>query len=207
MITVDIKKKLRAYNGEQVLQITTEFPDGSITIISGPSGAGKTTFLKIIAGFIDPEKGRIVASGVKWHDSDLKVSVPPQLRKVGFVFQDYALFPNMTALEHLKYATGDRDWIDRLMKIGKLENVSSHKPIYLSGGQQQRLAILRALAPRPRLLLMDEPFSALDQEMKATLLDELRPLFKELGLTVVIVSHNPRELTGIATAQFEVRTD
>ena len=123
---------------------------------------------------------------------------------VGFVFQNYALFPNMTVREHLEYATKDVEWIDRLLTIGKLETLSTHKPEHLSGGQQQRLAILRALAIKPKLLLMDEPFSALDHEMKMVLISELKILFEELGLTVLIVTHNPQELEGLCDGELEI---
>ena len=119
----------------------------------------------------------------------------------GFVFQDYALFPNMTVRQHLAYATADNAWIERLLLIGKLETFSTHKPQYLSGGQQQRLAILRAIATKPKLLLMDEPFSALDAVMKAALIKDLKILFDELGTTVLIVTHNPQELADLATAE------
>ncbi len=117
---------------------------------------------------------------------------------VGFVFQDYALFPNMTVQQHLEYATNDLAWIEKLLSIGKLETFANHKPEYLSGGQQQRLAILRALAIKPKLLLMDEPFSALDPEMKSVLIKELKVIFGEMGATVLIVTHNPKELDGLA---------
>jgi molybdate transport system ATP-binding protein len=198
MISIDIEKKLKAYQGQQVLKIAGEFATGSITKIYGPSGVGKTTFLKIIAGFVQPEKGNIVVDDNIWLGTSSKISLPPQKRMAGFVFQDYALFPNMTVLQHLQYATKDAAWTDRLLAIGKLETLTSHKPEYLSGGQQQRLAILRALATKPKLLLMDEPFSALDPKMKAGLIGELQLLFKELGTTVFIVSHNPQELEGLA---------
>ena len=104
----------------------------------------------------------------------------------------------MTVQQHLEYATDDQEWIKRLLQIGKLETLTNHKPEYLSGGQQQRLAILRALAIKPKLLLMDEPFSALDPEMKSALTSKLKLLFDELGTTVLIVTHNPQELEGIA---------
>jgi len=198
MITVAIEHKLNAYNGQQQLRIRQEFPEGSITRISGPSGAGKTTFLKIIAGFIRPDKGRIVADNVTWLDTAANISVPPEKRLAGFVFQGYALFPNMTVQQHLQYATHDKAWINRLLKLGKLETFTGQKPAYLSGGQQQRLAILRALATKPKLLLMDEPFSALDQQMRAELIHELKLLFAELGTTVLIVSHYPQELEGLS---------
>src|ERR1700760_4792770 len=114
MIRIDIEKKLKTYKGEQVLKIARQFETGGITKIYGPSGAGKSTFLKIIAGFITPEKGTIIVDGNVWLDSSSKINVPPQKRTVGFVFQDYALFPNMTVQEHLEYATKDIIWINRL---------------------------------------------------------------------------------------------
>jgi molybdate transport system ATP-binding protein len=201
MITIDIEKKLKAYQGQQVLKIKRQFDEGSITKIYGPSGVGKTTFLKIIAGFIQPEKGDINVGGINWLDTSSKINLPPQKRMAGFVFQDYALFPNMTVQQHLAYATNDKLWIKRLLEMGKLETLTTHKPQYLSGGQQQRLAILRALTIKPKLLLMDEPFSALDPEMKSALTNELKILFKELGTTVLIVSHNPQELEELAEGE------
>lgn len=206
MIKVDIEKKLRAYNGLQVLAIKRDFTPGHITRITGPSGAGKTTFIKMIAGLITPDTGSISAD-VVWFDADKKINIPPQQRKVGFVFQDYALFPNMTVLQHLTYATADTAWINRLLQLGKLTDFTDHKPAHLSGGQQQRLAILRALAIKPRLLLMDEPFSALDIKMKTILITDLKELFKELNATVLIVSHNPQELDGICDNELTINRD
>lgn len=204
MIIVDIVKKLKAYKGQQVLKISAQFQSGSITKISGPSGAGKTTFLKIIAGLVDPEKGIIKVDDDVWLDTSAKISLSPQKRRVGFVFQNYALFPNMTVRRHLEYATEDNEWIDRLLAIGKLETFTKHKPEYLSGGQQQRLSILRAMAIKPQLLLMDEPFSALDPKMKSELIPELKSIWKELGTTTLIVTHNPHELEGLSDAEMEI---
>jgi molybdate transport system ATP-binding protein len=204
MIIINIEKKLKAYSGQQWLKVNREFANGSITKIHGPSGAGKTTLLKIIAGLVAPEKGIIKVDGFIWLDTSTKTALSPQKRMAGFVFQNYALFPNMTVREHLEYATKDVEWIDRLLTIGKLETLSTHKPEHLSGGQQQRLAILRALAIKPKLLLMDEPFSALDHEMKMVLISELKVLFAELGLTVLIVTHNPQELDGLCNGELEI---
>ncbi|MDB5026026.1 MAG: ATP-binding cassette protein [Mucilaginibacter sp.] len=204
MITVDIEKKLKAYHGQQVLKIAGQFENGSVTKIYGPSGAGKTTFLKVIAGLINPEKGKIAVGDIIWLDTALRISLSPQKRKVGFVFQSYALFSNMTVQQHLAYATDDKQWIKRLLEIGKLETFAKHKPEYLSGGQQQRLAILRAMAIKPKLLLMDEPFSALDPKMKSGLIPELKLLWEELGTTTLIVSHNPQELEGLADREMEI---
>jgi molybdate transport system ATP-binding protein len=199
MISIDIEKKLKAYGGLQVLKISRQFAEGCVTKVYGPSGAGKTTFLKIVAGFIEPENGKITSEGITWLDTTSKINLPPQKRGIGFVFQDYALFPHMTVREHLEYATKDDEWIKHLLQLGGLETLTTHKPEYLSGGQQQRLAILRALAIKPKLLLMDEPFSALDPEMKADLITELKNLTKEIGSTVLIVSHNQQELESWAT--------
>jgi molybdate transport system ATP-binding protein len=197
MISIDIEIKLKAYHGRQLLRIKSQFGKGSITKVLGPSGSGKTTLLKIIAGLSAPEKGKIIADGVTWFDAEQKINLSTQKRNIGFVFQNYALFPNMSVQQHLEYATNDTGWIKQLLQLGQLDNFIDHKPDHLSGGQQQRMAILRALATKPKLLLMDEPFSALDSKMKAVLLDELKPLFKQLGATVIIVSHNLQELEAL----------
>lgn len=204
MIAVDIEKKLKAYNGLQVLRIKKDFLPGGITRITGPSGAGKTTLLKMIAGLLLPDSGFIKAQGTTWFDASQRINLSPQQRRVGFVFQDYALFPNMAVKQHLEYVTNDAEWISRLLHIGGLETFADHKPDHLSGGQQQRLAIMRALAIKPKLLLMDEPFSALDLKMKSALIKDLQVVFKELGTTTLIVSHNPQELDGISGDELEI---
>jgi molybdate transport system ATP-binding protein len=201
MIRIAIEKNLKAYQGKQVLKIEKEFSIGTITNIFGPSGSGKTTFLKMIAGLAMPDKGSVVVDDVVWFDASVNVNLPSQKRMPGFVFQDYALFPNMTVKQHLEYATNDSDWIKRLLIIGKLETLTEHKPEYLSGGQQQRLAILRALAIKPKLILMDEPFSALDPEMKSGLINDLKLVFSEIGVTALIVSHNQQELGDLADGE------
>ena len=206
MIRIDIEKKLKAYGGQQVLKIAHEFPSGTITKIYGQSGAGKTTFLKIIAGLVKPEKGKIIVDDTTWLDTNFKVSLSPQKRMVGFAFQNYALFPNMTVRQHLQYGTDDEQWITRLLSIGTLEPFADHKPEYLSGGQQQRLAILRALSIKPKLLLMDEPFSALDPEMRSELIDALKLLWAEMGTTVLIVSHSLQELEGLTNRAFYINS-
>jgi molybdate transport system ATP-binding protein len=204
MIVADIEKRLKAYNGLQVLKINKEFIRGSITRITGPSGVGKTTFFKMLAGLIMPDSGTIKTNDAVWFDAAHKVNLTPQQRHIGFVFQDYALFPNMTVMQHLKYATDDTTWITRLLKIGRLDTFTGHKPSNLSGGQQQRLAILRALAIKPKLLLMDEPFSALDLTMRSALIKDLQAVFAELGATTLIISHTPQELDDISTDELEI---
>jgi molybdate transport system ATP-binding protein len=194
MISIDIEIKLEAHHGGQLLRIKRQFNKGSIAKILGPSGSGKTTLLKIIAGLSSTQSGKVIANGAIWFDAEQKINLSPQKRNVGFVFQNYALFPNMTVLQHLEYATNDADWIKQLLQLGQLDKFTTHKPDHLSGGQQQRLAILRALAVKPKLLLMDEPFSALDSKMKTLLIEELKSLIKQLDITTIIVSHNLQEL-------------
>ncbi|MGY3214319.1 ATP-binding cassette domain-containing protein [Mucilaginibacter sp. HD30] len=198
MIDINIEKELKGYAGAGTIKIKHQFAKGSITKIHGPSGAGKTTFLKILAGLVQADTGKIIVNNVAWLDSERQVNLSPQARRVGFVFQDYALFPNMSVKQHLEYATTDQPWINRLLHLGKLETLTTHKPHHLSGGQQQRLAILRALAIRPQVILMDEPFSALDRAMKSELIGDLKSIFSALSATVLIVSHNPDELVNIA---------
>ncbi|RKR82961.1 molybdate transport system ATP-binding protein [Mucilaginibacter gracilis] len=204
MIAIDIEQKMRSYQGHTILKVKAQIALNSVTKIYGPSGCGKTTLLKIIAGLVVPQKGKIRVGNDVWLDSEAKVNLLPQQRKVGFIFQDYALFPNMTVVKHLQYATDDKVWINRLLHFGRLETLQQHKPQYLSGGQQQRLAILRALAIKPRILLMDEPFSALDQDMRGVIINELKVLIDELSCTCLIVSHNPDELAFIANAELRL---
>ncbi|PJJ83654.1 ATP-binding cassette domain-containing protein [Mucilaginibacter auburnensis] len=204
MISVAIEKKLKGYAGAGTLKVQHQFATGSVTAIHGPSGAGKTTFLKIVAGLTSPENGLITVNEQVWLDTARKVNLSPQQRRLGFVFQDYALFPNMSVTEHMQYATNDKDWIDYLLKAGKLETLTKHQPAYLSGGQQQRLAILRALAIKPQIILMDEPFSALDKLTKNELIIELSAVFKTLKSTVLVVTHNPDELSRIADEELYI---
>lgn len=207
MINVDIKKTLKTCGAGQLLHINKAFATGSVTRITGPSGSGKTTFLKMLAGLIEPDEGSISIRDVEWFNSDNGINLTPQLRRAGFVFQDYALFPNMTVMQHLQYACNDNDWTNVLLKIGGLDLFANKKPLLLSGGQQQRLAILRALAVKPKVLLMDEPFSAIDVKTKAKLLADLQILFQHINTTVIAVTHNPQELDGIATDELIIGED
>ncbi len=202
MIQVDILKRIRTYNGHNQLQINTSFAAGRVTQIIGPSGAGKTTFLKILAGLLPPDRGYIKVENEIWLDTPAKICVSPQIRRVGFVFQDYALFPHLTVLQHLLYGTSDKEYAERLLALGQMQAFQHHKPRHLSGGQQQRVAILRALATKPKVLLMDEPFSALDNALKVNLLTDLKPLLTELQTTCLIVTHHPLETGGFAEHTF-----
>lgn len=197
MISIDIEKKLNTYQGNHVLKVFVEMETGGLTKISGPSGAGKSTFLNIIAGLTAAEEGKIMVDNEIWLDTSAKINLSSQKRKTGFVFQHYALFPNMTVQQQLEYATSDQNFIEELLDFGRLTPFIKHKPVQLSGGQQQRLAILRALAIKPKVLLMDEPFSALDIKTKTTLIEELKILLDISSISTIIVSHNLHELESL----------
>lgn len=196
MIEIDISKRIKTYKGWEELKVNTLFETGKVTRITGPSGVGKTTLLKILAGLVTPEQGLIKFNQDVWFDSVRRFSKRIQERNVGFVFQDYALFPNMTVEEHLKFGTNNHTYIDQLLAIGEMQSFRQHLPNQLSGGQQQRLAILRALSTKPALLLMDESFSALDKKLKSSLLEKLQALFLAQGTTVLLVTHHEAELEG-----------
>ncbi|PSR53421.1 molybdenum ABC transporter ATP-binding protein [Adhaeribacter arboris] len=202
MIEVAIQKNIKTYNGNNQLLINTTFATNTITQIFGPSGAGKTTFLKILAGLVQPEQGYISVENEIWLNTRIQINWSPQKRQTGFVFQDYALFPHLTVEQHLLFGTSDTSYVQRLLAIGKMQAFYRHKPKFLSGGQQQRLAILRALSTKPRLLLLDEPFSALDYALKQSLLLDLKQLFTELQTTCLVVTHHPLETEGWAEHSF-----
>jgi len=204
MIEIDITKRIKTYRGTEAFRLKTTFQSHIITRITGPSGAGKTTLLKIIAGLVLPEQGNIRVDGETWFDAAMKYSRSIQERQVGFVFQDYALFPNMSVEEHLQYGTADPEYIEQLLSIAEMEPFRKNQPHRLSGGQQQRLAILRALSTKPALLLMDEPFSALDEALKLRMMVRLKDLFAVQQTTVLLVTHYQHEMQEFSGAEFRL---
>ncbi|MCZ4225115.1 ATP-binding cassette domain-containing protein [Pedobacter rhodius] len=194
MIKIDIVKKIGGRYGNFELNVNTAFHLNTVTEVSGPSGIGKTTLLKILAGLTLPDAGTVMVENDIWFDKGKNFSKKVQHRHVGFVFQDYALFPNMTVKAHLKYGTDDLAYIDYLLEMGEMKHLENRFPKQLSGGQQQRLGILRALSTKPRLLLLDEPFAALDAALKSRLTNRLRVLFAEQQTTVILISHQENEL-------------
>lgn len=197
MIRASIFKRLHGANGEFSLDASLEVAEGEFVALFGASGVGKTTLLRCIAGLEQPEQGSIVVRGETWLDSAARLNLPPQQRRVGYMFQDYALFPNMTVRGNLEFALrkgADQKRINELLELMALGELQHRKPDSLSGGQKQRVALARALISEPRLLLLDEPFSALDAEMRSRLHDEILRLQKHFGITTVIVSHDVSEV-------------
>jgi len=197
MIELSVKKQLLSAEGSLELMLETTIKEGEFVAFFGQSGAGKTTILRMIAGLETPDSGYIIVNGTPWFDSQKRINLPPAKRPIGFVFQDYALFPNMSVKENLRFALqkGDNPAIvEELIEVIGLRELADRLPTQLSGGQQQRVAMARALVRRPRLLLLDEPLSALDHAMRHKLQDELAKIHQRFGLTTILVSHDPSEI-------------
>ncbi len=180
--------------------VTLEVPDGSLTALLGPSGSGKSTLLRVIAGLEDPDAGRVVIAG------DDATALPVQRRGIGFVFQHYAAFKHMTVRENVAFGLRIRKRpraevaakVDELLGIVGLQGYHGRYPSQLSGGQRQRMALARALAIEPRVLLLDEPFGALDAKVRADLRAWLRRLHDEVHVTTVLVTHDQEEAMEVA---------
>lgn len=201
MIEFKLYKKLHSAGGEMTLDVEINIELGEFVAISGPSGSGKTTLLRLIAGLAHPERGQIKFQEELWLDTSRGVNLSPQKRNVGMVFQDYALFPNMTVRKNLEYALGNKSpskIIDELQQIMELEDLMDRYPSKLSGGQQQRVALARSIVRRPPILLLDEPLSALDVVMRSRLQDYILQLHKRYALTTILVSHDFVEIFKMA---------
>lgn len=196
MIKININKKLHGSNGQMDLDINLDIKQGDFVALAGFSGSGKTTLLRILAGLEDA-RGTIQIGSDIWMDND-KV-LPPQKRQIGFVFQDYALFDNMTVEENLLFVQKDKELADYLLNITELNELKTRLPNTLSGGQKQRVSLCRAMMNKPKLLLMDEPLSALDPAMRMKLQTEILQLHKEFKTTTIMVSHDPSEIYRLAS--------
>ncbi|MFN8679124.1 MAG: sulfate ABC transporter ATP-binding protein [Thermomicrobiales bacterium] len=181
--------------------VSVEVPDGSLTALLGPSGSGKSTLLRAIAGLDQPDSGEVFIDGVA------ATSLPPQRRNVGFVFQHYAAFKHMTVRDNVGFGLRIRKTpkveirrrVDELLHLVQLDGYAERYPAQLSGGQRQRMALARALAVEPRVLLLDEPFGALDARVREELRDWLRRLHENVHVTTVLVTHDQEEAMEVAS--------
>lgn len=191
MIDIEVNKELIGSNGKMNLDIKLNINDGDFIALTGLSGSGKTTLLRILAG-LEQSKSKIKVDNKIWQDD--KKFLPPQQREIGFVFQDYALFTNMSVKQNLLYVNKDEKLANHLLELTELSQLKNRNVTSLSGGQKQRVSLCRALMNRPKLLLMDEPLSALDPSMRTKLQDEILTLHREFKTTTIMVSHDPSEI-------------
>ncbi|MCG8344992.1 MAG: ATP-binding cassette domain-containing protein, partial [Chlorobiales bacterium] len=198
MVIASLKKKLEGADGAFMLETNVEIARGGITAVAGPSGSGKTTFLRMLSGLTSPDEGMLEVDGEVWFRGEPGkkpgINLRPQERKAGVVFQGYALFPHMTVLGNLLYASRNREMAEKLLAMVGLHQLKHVRPSNLSGGQKQRVALARSLMQQPRILLLDEPLSALDENMKAILQDELLKINRDFGVTILIVTHDSSEM-------------
>ncbi|MDD3312777.1 ATP-binding cassette domain-containing protein [Pseudodesulfovibrio sp.] len=203
---LNITKKLRSGGDEFLLRSQFSTTDRAL-VLFGPSGSGKTLTLRAIAGMLKPDKGYIRFNGETLFDSEAGVNVPTRSRHVGYVFQDYALFPHQTVRENIGFglkplfgrlSRGHREYVEELIQVFGLSAVATQKPAALSGGQQQRTALARALATSPKLLLLDEPFSALDQPLRIRMREELSRSLTSFNIPLIMVTHDSDEVESFA---------
>ena len=185
-------------------RVTLEVAAGELVALLGPSGCGKTTLLRIIAGFIAQTSGQVVVGGKRIDD------LPPNRRNIGIVFQNYALFPHMTVAENVGYGlaargtdkTAAKKRAAEMLDLVQLGHLADRLTKQLSGGQQQRVALARALAIEPRVLLLDEPFSALDKSLRLDMQIEIKRIQRAAGTTAIIVTHDQEEALGMAAVSY-----
>jgi iron(III) transport system ATP-binding protein len=200
MITLEVKNLCKQYSSDNypaVEDVSFSLSKGEILTLVGPSGCGKTTTLRIIAGFERPDKGQVILGGKTMTNGNLFIQ--PERRNVGMVFQDHALFPHLTVFKNVAFGLVGRskevikhETVSMLKLVG-LERLANRYPHELSGGERQRVALARALAPRPILLLLDEPFSNLDADMRIQIREEIRAILKGIAATAIFVTHDQEE--------------
>ena len=193
MLSVDITKNLPDFSLSIRFSIERD-----ILVLFGPSGCGKTTTLRSIAGLLQPDGGRIVNDGEVFFDAAGKLFIPPRQRRIGYMFQDFALFPHMSVYRNIWYGVRDHDretrqMYEKLTSLLKIGHLAERSPGQLSGGEKQRVALARALMAQPKILLLDEPLSSLDTETRLEVRNELREMQRIWDIPFILVTHDPDE--------------
>lgn len=201
MLEIRVQKRLRDFD----LDVSLKVPEGEILMLVGENGCGKSTLLNMVAGLINPDAGEISLSGEPLFDSSLRINLPPERRKIGYVFQNYALFPHLTVYENVAFGLRARhlprqkveERVNEQLKAAGLWELRDARAVRISGGQKQRTALARALAIEPSLLLLDEPLAALDIRRQAEMRKELGDLIRNFGVPSIVVTHDLRDVVSI----------
>ena len=213
-LDINIQKTLRS--GERVFQLNAHFcAQGQRVVVAGPSGAGKSLLLKAIAGLMRPDSGHVRIDGQALFDSKAGTNLPPQARHIAYLFQDYALFPHLSVRQNIAFGLR-RGWfnpglndggaaVDYWLDALHLREIAHQAPHALSGGQRQRTALARALVSKPRALLLDEPFAALDPDLRAVMRAELDALQRRLQVPMVLITHDPLDVEVFGEQVLHVR--
>jgi molybdate transport system ATP-binding protein len=194
MIHAELKTRLKYFD----LDISFSSPAEKMLVLIGPSGGGKTTIIRMLAGLTAPEEGRILFQDEVWFDSAQRINLSPQKRCLGYVFQDYTLFPHLNLYDNAAFAAVNKKEVDELFELFKISHLRKRKPHMVSGGERQRCAICQTLARHPRLLLLDEPFSALDAITRRGLREELKNLKASMSFPIIYVTHDINEALFLA---------
>lgn len=202
MIELKLEKELFGVNKNMKLDVEICLENGTFLALSGESGSGKTTFLRCLAG-LEKSKGFIKVDDEIWQDE--KKVLSPQKRRIGFVFQDYALFENLNVKEHFLFVEKDFNLCNKLLEMLDLVELKDRYPTNLSGGQKQRVALGRAMMRKPKILLLDEPLSALDPALRAKLQGEIAKIHTEFKTTTILVSHDPNEIYRLANYMYVLK--
>ncbi|UGU17883.1 ATP-binding cassette domain-containing protein [Sinomicrobium kalidii] len=208
MIELNIHKTLQAAQGPMQLHLEFTVEKGQLVTLYGESGAGKTSTLQMLSGLMQPDNGRISVNGTTWFDKGRNINLRPQRRNIGYVFQDYALFPHMTIRRNLEFALDkkqDKNIVDDLINTVELGELQHRRPDTLSGGQKQRVALARALVRQPGVLLLDEPLSALDNTMRQKLQQHILEAHQKYGLTTILISHDIGEILKLSDKVYEIQ--
>ena len=201
MIEIQIRHQIFTSSGNKFLEVDERISEGSFVHVSGDSGIGKTTFFKVLSGLVVPDFGFIKLNDKILLDTANKIFLPPQKRNISLMFQNYALFPNMTVKQNIAFAQTEKDEIivDELLENFALKTFENTSPSKLSGGQQQRVALARTLAQNAEIVLLDEPFSAVDIAMRKVMLNELLEFNKNNNSTFFVISHSEEEFESVSS--------
>lgn len=202
MLELSIQKELLGVDGLLLLDVCLKIKDGEFVALCGDSGAGKTSLLRIISGLLKA-KGKIIVKGVVFQDEN--TFLPPQKRRIGYSFQDYALFANLSVIKNLLYVNDDKVLAQKLLALMDLSKLKNRLTTQLSGGQKQRVALARAMMNKPRILLLDEPLSALDSSLRSRLQEDIKKLHTDFGTTTILVSHDEDEILKLASRKIVLK--